>query len=237
MAEMQTGCPIDLHCPGCKYNLRGLTRSRCPECGLEFRWEDLLRRSDQRSGVGRALLSAARAIGVAILVLAAVAACLISVGVIGLSLLAGGRYALVGPGVIVLPLLVAAIQTRGEILLLGGRRSGWSRRHARAWWEGTLIGYAAAAMTIWICGYAMVPIESSGIVERLVRCWLLMVLAFVPVVGVQYWVLRLRGRQWHELGSVSRLRLLKMCIAAKLASGAVWAMMPFAILPLEACVW
>jgi hypothetical protein len=32
----------DLHCPLCEYNLRGLTESRCPECGFGFTWAELL---------------------------------------------------------------------------------------------------------------------------------------------------------------------------------------------------
>ena len=32
----------DVHCPTCGYNLRMLREPRCPECGLVFRWQDLL---------------------------------------------------------------------------------------------------------------------------------------------------------------------------------------------------
>lgn len=32
----------DVACTRCGYNLRGLTQPRCPECGLEFEWADLL---------------------------------------------------------------------------------------------------------------------------------------------------------------------------------------------------
>ncbi len=31
----------DVHCPLCGYNLRGLERPLCPECGLQFRWVEL----------------------------------------------------------------------------------------------------------------------------------------------------------------------------------------------------
>jgi len=31
----------ELVCPRCDYSLRGLPSPRCPECGVEFRWEDL----------------------------------------------------------------------------------------------------------------------------------------------------------------------------------------------------
>ena len=30
-----------LHCPLCRYDLRGLTEPRCPECGYSFTWEEL----------------------------------------------------------------------------------------------------------------------------------------------------------------------------------------------------
>ena len=32
----------DLACPLCGYNLRGLTKPRCPECGFAFTWRELL---------------------------------------------------------------------------------------------------------------------------------------------------------------------------------------------------
>ena len=37
-----TGSLPDVHCPLCEYNLRGLTEPRCPECGYQFAWADLL---------------------------------------------------------------------------------------------------------------------------------------------------------------------------------------------------
>ncbi len=32
----------DIHCPLCGYSFRGLSEARCPECGSEFSWRDLL---------------------------------------------------------------------------------------------------------------------------------------------------------------------------------------------------
>lgn len=32
----------DVPCPLCEYNLRGVSRPRCPECGYRFEWEELL---------------------------------------------------------------------------------------------------------------------------------------------------------------------------------------------------
>jgi phage shock protein PspC (stress-responsive transcriptional regulator) len=33
---------MEFSCPLCEYNLRGLTIPRCPECGFEFRWGELI---------------------------------------------------------------------------------------------------------------------------------------------------------------------------------------------------
>lgn len=33
---------FDIYCSRCGYNLRMLEKPRCPECGLDFRWEDVL---------------------------------------------------------------------------------------------------------------------------------------------------------------------------------------------------
>ncbi len=40
---------FEVRCSKCDYNLRMLTQSRCPECGLEFHWPDVLERSQNRS--------------------------------------------------------------------------------------------------------------------------------------------------------------------------------------------
>lgn len=37
---------VDLACPRCGYNLRMLTVARCPECGLHFSWEELVRAAE-----------------------------------------------------------------------------------------------------------------------------------------------------------------------------------------------
>src|ERR1051325_4004070 len=39
---------IDLHCPRCGYNLRMLTGSRCPECGLDLEWERIVASAQSR---------------------------------------------------------------------------------------------------------------------------------------------------------------------------------------------
>ena len=36
------GVAVGLTCPTCGYDLHGLTTPRCPECGLAFRWDDLI---------------------------------------------------------------------------------------------------------------------------------------------------------------------------------------------------
>lgn len=35
-------CSNEIHCPLCDYSLRGVTLPRCPECGYQFDWRDLL---------------------------------------------------------------------------------------------------------------------------------------------------------------------------------------------------
>jgi hypothetical protein len=40
--------PTDVPCPLCGYNLRGLTKPRCPECGHTFSWRALLDESSWR---------------------------------------------------------------------------------------------------------------------------------------------------------------------------------------------
>ncbi len=37
---------IDLYCPTCDYNLRGLPEDRCPECGTGFNRAELTRRAE-----------------------------------------------------------------------------------------------------------------------------------------------------------------------------------------------
>src|SRR5437867_9803555 len=32
----------DVRCPLCDYNLRGLSEPRCPECGYQFVWDEVL---------------------------------------------------------------------------------------------------------------------------------------------------------------------------------------------------
>jgi hypothetical protein len=39
---------LRLECPRCGYDLRLLPQPRCPECGLEFAWDDVLRAAEQR---------------------------------------------------------------------------------------------------------------------------------------------------------------------------------------------
>jgi hypothetical protein len=43
--RQQWRLPLPPTCPKCDYDLRGLPEQRCPECGTEFRWEDIRRRA------------------------------------------------------------------------------------------------------------------------------------------------------------------------------------------------
>ena len=42
---------LEVLCPRCEYNLRTLTRPRCPECGLTFVWSDVLLAAEGRADV------------------------------------------------------------------------------------------------------------------------------------------------------------------------------------------
>jgi len=48
----------DLNCPQCRYNLRMLRTPRCPECGLAFRWQAVLRIACPRCGESLARVDA-----------------------------------------------------------------------------------------------------------------------------------------------------------------------------------
>jgi hypothetical protein len=52
------GCGIDVPCPTCRYNLRGLASRRCPECGRPV--GDLLRLADTNPDRLRAMIRAQR---------------------------------------------------------------------------------------------------------------------------------------------------------------------------------
>lgn len=41
---------LDLFCPRCDYNVRMLTGSRCPECGLDLEWPRIVAAAEQRGG-------------------------------------------------------------------------------------------------------------------------------------------------------------------------------------------
>ncbi len=43
--RQQWRLPLPPTCPKCDYDLRGLPEQRCPECGTEFRWEDIRKRA------------------------------------------------------------------------------------------------------------------------------------------------------------------------------------------------
>src|SRR5437660_519589 len=39
---------LEVHCPRCGYNMRMLTGSRCPECGLDFDWGQIIAAAQER---------------------------------------------------------------------------------------------------------------------------------------------------------------------------------------------
>ena len=61
----------ELRCPTCRYNLRGLPHPRCPECGTEFDWQELIRKQGKAGPIRRSLARLHRALqGVPVLVYA-----------------------------------------------------------------------------------------------------------------------------------------------------------------------
>ena len=42
MAPDWQAIEAEITCPLCRYNLRGLSEARCPECGFEFQWPEIL---------------------------------------------------------------------------------------------------------------------------------------------------------------------------------------------------
>ena len=52
LAHAKTTPPVELHCPHCGYDLRGLRDARCPECGTQYTLDELLTLLTQpRSGL------------------------------------------------------------------------------------------------------------------------------------------------------------------------------------------
>jgi hypothetical protein len=43
--------PLPPTCPRCDYDLRGLPEDRCPECGTEFRWDEVRKRTSRIWGL------------------------------------------------------------------------------------------------------------------------------------------------------------------------------------------
>lgn len=43
--RQQWRLPLPPTCPKCDYDLRGLPEERCPECGTEFRWDEVRKRA------------------------------------------------------------------------------------------------------------------------------------------------------------------------------------------------
>ena len=60
----ETTCDDSLNCYRCGYDLTGLPQPRCPECGLEFAWDDPRLRAVFHRGIA---FEKARSLGIAVL--------------------------------------------------------------------------------------------------------------------------------------------------------------------------
>lgn len=201
------GLDEDLHCPECRYNLRGLTVPRCPECGYTFTWDDLpgMREQNQnRITIGN------------------IAPVLLIVLPFAFMLLVGIPPA--GLLVLVIALFFAAGAVQAGIEMLAGL---WvlgtpSFRRFRAWWEGILIGYGLCAITCILLTEWSVPYGNAFVLQD-PPAWVYGVLLCITAVEsllVQWWVVRRRLRSWND--PISNRRLLAACTLGKLPAFVFW---------------
>jgi len=211
------GLQHDLPCPRCRYNLRGLTLPRCPECGFEFRWEDIprlldeiRRRRERRNSVIAGCVLAMPLIGV----LAFVPAILLFFVALSVWVLA--------------PFAVSGCQAAVEMCLVWPiiGQVGW--RRLRAWWEGVLIGYGVSVVSMLLAGrywslgdFGWDAAERWGLLHFYVG-------TTIEVAIVQFWVVRRRWRQWGV--PVASRKLWVACAVSKLVTGTLWFLMPFRLM-------
>ena len=197
----------DLPCPKCRYNLRGLTVPRCPECGFQFEWTDVpelrTREASRIDPVVRIVLMA--------LTILLVAAVFFSAGrpweiLLGMAVITACVSAFLG---------VLALQALIELIAAWQAIGRPTKRRFLAWWPGAFICDAATNITLLIGGFAFIPFERYGFWSDNLRAWPWLCLAFVESVLIQWWVVGRRLRQWDE--PVDARCLLLGCCAAKLA--------------------
>lgn len=213
---MTCGLDEDLPCPQCKYNLRGLTVPRCPECRFAFNWSDLPRfrvQSGPGQGIPRWLTT--------ILILAA------GMG-LTFTMLSGdpgvGIWVTIFLSVIIVMFFaVSGAQAAIEMAIAWPIIGKVSWKRFRAWWEGVLIGYGLCATTCLLAGYSFPELFDTDLAKHRASdraLWCLIALTALESLLVQLWVVHRRARQWHD--PISKRRLLLACLLAKAFIAVVW---------------
>lgn len=189
---------------------------RCPECGFEFRWEDIPRIFDEirKRREGRN---------------SAIAACVLTALFIGaLVIFAQFWFLLVLLAFVLIPFAVSGCQAAVEMCIVAPiiGRIGWCR--FRSWWEGVLIGYGVSVVSMLLAGrywslgdFGWDAAERWGLLHFYVG-------TTIEVAIVQFWVVRRRWRQWGV--PVTSRRLIAACASSKLITGALWFLMPFRLM-------
>lgn len=198
------GLALDLACPKCAYNLRGLTKPRCPECGFHFEWSDvprLVHEAEHKPSRLEMLIHAAGWMLGLIILIPIVA------------------YML--PVVLVLVVLMglAAIQAVFELMLARLFADEIRDVHFRRWWEGVMISYAAAAITCVVLGLDVLSALERGWSQLKLEMWIFVALIVIELVALQYAVISAREKRWGY--PVRPVRALISVTVAKIAMVAI----------------
>lgn len=195
------GLEEDAYCPGCGYNLRGLTVPRCPECGRPFTSAEIDEyKEPPPSSLQKWLVVTAFAIP-AVVILVTSGAWVLILGA-GLILLVGVPQ--------------AGFEYAATLVLIGP--SSW--RKFRAWWEGVVISYPLCHCTLILGGWHLSLLHDPQPWRVLFQVWPFLVLNTAIAFLVQYTVMSVRQRQWAL--AIPTKRLAIACLLAKLISTFLW---------------
>ena len=215
------GLQEDIPCPECKYDLRGLTEPRCPECGRRFEWSDVPAMRPPPTPKTPRYLWPSLTTGAAFLIIAFLYVLFPQSPVLQvlfwLPLGIGFYVMLAACSGAVLALIQAAIEHIAVVAVLGRP----TRRRFRAWWEGVLIGYGLCAVTF--MGYGEVVTGGAAglwVMNASARSWPVLAVTALESILVQYWVVRRRARQWED--PISSQGLLTACVLAKSLVAVPW---------------
>jgi len=194
------GLAVDLECPQCEYNWRGLTTPRCPECGFHFEWHDVPRllhgarsRPTRRERMIRGVIWA----GVAVVLLPFA----VPLSMVGTVLFTS--VALAG--------LVAGF----ELLLTRLFTDEVGVEHFRRWWEGALISYGLAALTCLFLGFDVLAALRGGWTHLTAGMWLFIVLLVIELTVLQYAVIAMREKHWGY--PIEPVRVLAAVVFSKVS--------------------